>query len=289
MEKEKDFSTLKWLLFPLIVLALGVGIIINSVQVFDWSGSAAYILLVAVIFVISLVMVLHTGNKNNPKAKKAAFIFECAFMLALAATFICSIYVSRQMSGHRQAAAADVEKIKAIGSLKSAKAQATMAKNIKTESSISEAFAMAENLMFWPLVGETLLSLIGLMTVFGLTQFPSKSETLAGPDAQGGASFLPSGSASLSMSPQVASFTAANVSFQVKNKPQGGDSLGIRNNAIRWRQNGGNWKHVVYVTNADASVLESLTYNELADEAIARRTANAGRDGLCDLIEASKV
>lgn len=64
-----------------------------------------------------------------------------------------------------------------------------------------------------------------------------------------------------------------------------GAFLSVKRNAIRFRVTGQNERHVTHVSDAEASVLESFTYEELAREAVERREARHGKDELCVEIE----
>lgn len=191
---KKSFSILKWIIFPLLVLGFGIGILYVSITVFQWSGSVPSFLLVFACLAISLIFVLHTSNHKNQKAKGAAFIFEAGGVVALGVTMICSIVVLRQYSGSMQTIekqnATQLEKqketteqIKAASQLKSRTAQATITKSIlpqaeeksRDQLTIAKVYEKAESYLFWPLVGEVVWYLVGLLVVFGLVIFDEQS------------------------------------------------------------------------------------------------------------------
>lgn len=291
---KKDFSVLKWLIFPLLILGFAIGIAYNSTEIFGVKGSIAYYLILLAIFAISLVMILHTskhqtesGVKQILPSTKAAFGFECALMLALGVTLVCSIYVAREMAGNKQAAAADVQMIEAVGKLKSSKAQANATKNLKQTGDIAAAFASAESLMFWPLVFELGLALAGLMTVFGIVLFvndryarqspvqspvqsPGQSAQFAGQSASVRQA-VTQGALRVGTSTALGTVTNGNgFTFSFSQSGQG--------QSLRFRERGSNAKHVVYVTSPDAVKLSQLDYEALAAEAIKRRRERHGED-----------
>lgn len=305
---KKDFSILKWLIFPLLILAFAAGIAYNSTKIFGAEGSVAYYLILLGIFVISLVMILHTSKHQNESGEKiilpstkAAFGFECGLMLALGVTLVCSIYVARQMAGNKEAAASDVQMVQAVGKLKSAKAQANLSKNIKPTGDIAAAFASAESLMFWPLVAELGLALAGLMTVFGLVLFVNhRSSQASQGDSQESFRESPySGSlperqsASLRQSTRAAAFTVGSLPADSRTYPavsngQGASFLFKAQGAgygLHFRERGGNSKHVTYLTAREAPKWAEMSFGELAKDAVKKRESRHGKDALCIAIE----
>jgi len=64
-----------------------------------------------------------------------------------------------------------------------------------------------------------------------------------------------------------------------------GAYLSVKRNAIRFRVTGQNERHVAHVSDAEAPVLESFSYEDLAREAVKRRESRHGKDSLCVEIE----
>lgn len=188
---KKNFSVMKWIIFPLLVLSFGTGIAYVSTKIFGAEGSVPTYLLLSVCLAISLIFIWHTSNHHNKAAKVAAFSFECAGVLALGFTLICSIVILREFSGMSETVAQqnaqdlkkgeqNIQLVKEIGKLKSARAQATVTKTVVTTDeaqnriTLAEAFSKAERWLLWPLIGEVSVYVIGLMVVFGMVSFLGK-------------------------------------------------------------------------------------------------------------------
>lgn len=285
---KHNFSILKWIIFPLLVAAFGSGIIYVSVQIFQWKGSIPTIGLVLVCFAISLVFVLHTSNHHVKTAMVAAFVFESLGVLALGITLICSIVVLREFSGASQTiesetkSALDKEKerteqIKALGTLKSKTAQATIAKgvittgeqNAKPSITLAEVYTKAETFLLYPLIFEALVYLLGLLAVFGLVQFfgehqdenlePTPQPTT--PRNQIRTTFLPR-NAPLRVSTQTGQ----------THKVENGNGFGLSISpagtgyAIRFHERGMLAKHVLRITSQrkETQHLETLNYRDFA-------------------------
>lgn len=188
---KKNFSVMKWIIFPLLVLGFGIGIAYVSTKIFGAEGSVPTYLLLLVCLAISLIFIWHTSNHHNKAAKIAAFSFECAGVLALGFTLICSIVILREFSGMSETVAQqnaqdlkkgeqNIQLVKEIGKLKSARAQATVTKTVVTQEenqnkiTLADAFSKAERWLLWPLIGEVAVYVIGLMVVFGMVSFLGK-------------------------------------------------------------------------------------------------------------------
>lgn len=285
---NKNFSILKWIIFPLLVSAFGSGIIYVSICVFGFYGSVPSILLVVICLAISLIFILHTSNHNVKSAMIAAFTFECLGVGALGITLICSIVVLREFSGATQtiesankqelAKGAQVtEQIKALGSLKSKTAQAAIAKQVTAtptpnatgqyvepdKLTLASVYHKAEQYLLWPLIGEAGVYLIGLMIVFGLVQFASHaSETIPVDTPQPVRQTVRN--TFLAANAPLRASTAHTVDngngFYLSLSAQG---AGV---SIRFRERGNTARHVIRVSDveAEANHLISKTYDELA-------------------------
>lgn len=290
---------MKWMIFPALTFILGLGIIYNSVQIFGVKGSVPYIGLILGITIISLIMVIHTGNHNNEAAKKAAFIFEGALLLALIVTCICSIYVARTMSGNQQSAATDRQNLEVVSKMDK-KAQRTFVKAYKPSVNMAEAFNEAEMLMFWPLVFETLVAFLALMTVFGLVIFKVGERgqgEYQGDSGHSAVSVQPVLSGRMSAVPYNAPFSVgslpghsaqyaavtngAGATFSFKRSGQG--------YGLHFRERGGNSKHVVYLSASEAPIFAAMDYEALARDAAKKRESRHGQDGVVRAIEQTLI
>lgn len=305
---KKNFSIMKWIIFPLLVLAFGSGIIFVSVKIFDVEGSIPSILLILICFAISLIFVLHTSNHNVKSAMIAAFAFECLGVLALAVTLICSIVVLREFSGATKTIESNTaaklvneqektKQITALGGLKSATAQRTLAKAItkpankkdeptKTEGELTldGVYTKAERFLFWPLVGEAGVYLIGLLVVFGLVQFlgeSSEKKTFANNSQDFLDDVLNLSPKRMKAPQRLGTFSTnknrtvedGNNHFLILLESGGGVS-------IRFREHGEQAKHVIRIPSdlAIESGLYSMDYRQLAAWTLTKLKAE-GKDG----------
>lgn len=302
---EKNFSILKWIIFPLLVAAFGSGIIYVSLTIFGLAGSVPSILLVCICLAISLIFILHTSNHQVKSAMIAAFTFECLGVVALGITLICSIVVLRQFSGATQTIEAEnklelakgdqkTEQIKALSTIKSRSAQSTLAKDLtptptpkpkdgeKTEKlTLASVYELAEKLLLWPLIGEASVYLLGLLVVFGLVQFgnippetPLETVQETPINTRNRVTFLARN--------QIAPLQIAN---QPRHKVENGNGFALSLAAqgdgvsIRFQERGSLAKHVIRVTRAVAEKnnLETLNYTELAKWSL-KALRNSGKE-----------
>lgn len=172
LQNKKDFSIMKWLIFPFIALILAIGIGISNVMMFGFMGSILYLGMLLAIFVISLVMVFQTGNKRLPQAIICAFSFETAGLIALLATCITAIVFVRQIQGVKEYNNNTKETVAEISKLKSASAQRNVTKNIALEvKDVGKAYERAESVLLWTLSFEAAVYFLGLMALFGINLF----------------------------------------------------------------------------------------------------------------------
>lgn len=282
---NKNFSILKWIIFPVLVLAFGCGIIYVSITIFGLGGSVPSILLICVCLAISLIFILHTSNHYVKAAMIAAFTFECLGIVALGITLICSIIILRQFSGitetirnnneqELKVGAQTTEQLKFIAQMKSTSAQRNAVKIVKPDevkqsiTPLSSIYDKAESFLLYPLIAEASVYLLGLLIVFGLVQF------------QGG------GNSELVQPVQTHRHTAR-TTFLASNAPLRASSVHTVDNgngfylslsaqgtgvSIRFRERGGLAKHVIRVSNQEAELNDLITksYVELASWTLAK-------------------
>lgn len=297
MENKKNFSTLKWIIFPLLVAGFGCCIIYVSITVFTIWGSIPTIGLVAICLAISLVFVLHTSNHAVKPAKIAAFTFECLGVCALGITLVCSIVVLREYKGATQTIETEAkmsldkdkektEQIKALASLKSKTAQATIAKEVvkpveteqdkpKQKLTLAEVYAKAEGYLLYPLIVETGVYLLGLLIVFGLVEFLGNAKNDDSPHlpldipvnpypaTQARTTFL-AHKAPL-VAPSSTHKVINNNGFSLSLSPAG-DGV-----SIRFHERGMQYAHVLRITKdrCESQRLETLDYDGLAKWVVA--------------------
>ena len=291
---EKNFSVLKWIIFPVLVLAFGCGITYVSITIFGLGGSIPSILLICVCLAISLIFVLHTSNHRIKPAMIAAFTFECLGITALGITLICSIIILRQFSGVSETIKASneqqlkvgeqtTEQLKLISQMKSASAQRNAVKIVKPDDekpqsdgvTLSSVYDKAESYLLYPLIGEASVYLLGLLIVFGLVQFNEVKTDEPLPPIQSTRHTARN------------TFLAANAPLRVSSahRVDNGNGFALSLSAqgegvsIRFQERGSPAKHVIRIPNAEAeaSNLKSKTYEELARWSLAK-LKEAGKD-----------
>lgn len=167
MSNGKDFSVLKWFIFPPLICALSAGIAYFNVDVFGWRGSVLYLIALGAVNVVGLVMTKFAGSTKRP-VRIAAFAFESLMIGALIVNLAYSLSAQRDLSLVKQDGAERQSEIEAIGKLRSRKAQAALADKIGEKTDVRTAFGQFESVLFWIMVAELTLSLGGLLTVYGL-------------------------------------------------------------------------------------------------------------------------
>ncbi len=172
MSHTKEFSILKWLVFPSLTLALAGVIAYFNVRVFGLEDGAPYIIVVGVLTGFSIAINKYIGSENVALAR-AAFILEIILALALAINAAYSFSVQRDMSIARQSEQTRSDDLKTISSLKSRTAQRDATKMIASNSgevkSAQQIFADNERPLFWIMIAELLAYIVSAFTLLGIS------------------------------------------------------------------------------------------------------------------------
>jgi hypothetical protein len=172
MAQTKDFSILKWLIFPSLTLALGATIAFFNVRVFGFEDGLPYIVIVAVLVAFSIAINRYISSENTALAR-AAFVLEIVLIFALMLNAAYSVSVQREMSVARQAENARSEDLKTISSLKSRTAQRDATRMIASKTdgakSAQDIFAENERPLFWIMIGEMIAYIISAFTLLGIS------------------------------------------------------------------------------------------------------------------------
>lgn len=172
MAQTKEFSILKWLVFPSLTLALAGVIAYFNVRVFGIEDGAPYVVIVGVLTAFSIAINKYISSSNIALAR-ATFVFEIVLTLALAINAAYSFSVQREMSIAHQSESARSADLKTISNLKSRTAQrdATqmIATNSATAKSAQQIFADNERPLFWIMVGELLAYIVSAFTLLALS------------------------------------------------------------------------------------------------------------------------
>ena len=142
--------------------------------------------------------------------------------------------------------------------------------------------------MFWPLVGETLLAVVALMTVFGLTQFagqsPGESPGQSPGDSLSGSLVSPAFTAPFSTGSLPAKARYAPVARGVYSYSFKPSHSGYQ---LHLRKKGDNSKLVSYVSSPETVVLAGMDFQSLAKWALEKRLSNHGEDEVVKMIRES--
>lgn len=169
MTKKKEFSILKWIIFPLNSLLLAGVIAYFNLRVFGYEDGLPYSLIVALIGIFSIVINKYTESDNRTLAR-AAFVFEIVLTAALIGNAAWSLSVQREMSVARMGEASQKETITEIGKLRGGRTQREALKKIDKQQSASSVFARYETVLFWIMVGELGLYGLSAFTLFALAK-----------------------------------------------------------------------------------------------------------------------
>src|SRR5262245_18243737 len=101
-KKRKEFSVLKWIVFPLNSVVLAGIVAYFNVMDFGYRDGLPYTAIVCLIGVFSIVINKYTESDNLSLAR-AAFVFEIVLTAALIDNACYSVCVQLKMSVARQA------------------------------------------------------------------------------------------------------------------------------------------------------------------------------------------
>src|SRR5262249_43655854 len=158
-KKRKEFSVLKWIIFPLNSVVLASIVAYFNVTVFGYRDGLPYTAIVTLIGVFSILINRYTESDNRSLAK-AAFIFEIILTAALIVNACYSVSVQRKMSVARMAESSQKETIGEISQLRGSRTQREALQKMDKTVAAQSVFADVESVLFWIMVGE--LGLYGL-------------------------------------------------------------------------------------------------------------------------------
>jgi hypothetical protein len=185
MPRRKEFSILKWLIFPSMSLSLAAIVAWFNLTVFGLRDGIFYIVAVSLIAAFSIsinkyVRLFDDDDPSNDYLAKAAFVFEILLILALGANAIYSLSVQRDMSIARQTEQSNIAALQEIKQLKSRQAQRDATRMIsdrKVGKSAQEVFAENERPLLWLMAGEMLAYIISAFSLYGMAQLRREKRT----------------------------------------------------------------------------------------------------------------
>lgn len=169
MTKKKEFSILKWIIFPLNSILLAGVIAWFNLRVFGWDDGLPYSLIVALIGIFSVIINKYTESENRTLAR-ATFVFEIVLTAALIGNAAWSLSVQREMSVARMGETNQKETIAEIGKLRGGRTQRAALDKIDKQQSASSVFARYEKTLFWIMVAELGLYGLSAFTLFALAK-----------------------------------------------------------------------------------------------------------------------
>jgi hypothetical protein len=180
--KKKDFSILKWIVFPANSLVLAGVITYFNLTVFGWEDGLPYSIIVAMIGLFSIVINKYTESENRSLAR-ATFVFEIFLTVALVINAAYSISVQRKMSVAKMGETSQAQTIEQISKLRGSRTQREALTKIDKKESAQSVFGEYEAVLFWIMVGELALYGLTAFTLFALAKLvedeESKTETTA--------------------------------------------------------------------------------------------------------------
>ena len=168
-KKRKEFSVLKWIVFPLNSVVLAGIVAYFNVTVFGYRDGLPYTAIVCLIGVFSIVINKYTESDNRSLAR-AAFVFEIVLTAALIVNACYSVGVQRKMSVARQAETSQADTIDKISKLRGSRTQREALKKIDKTEAAASVFSNVENILFWIMVGELALYGLSAFTLFALAK-----------------------------------------------------------------------------------------------------------------------
>jgi len=167
--KRKEFSVLKWIIFPLNSVVLAGIVAYFNVTVFGYRDGLPYTAIVCLIGVFSILINKYTESDNRDLAK-AAFVFEIILTGALIVNAVYSVSVQRKMSVARMAETNQKETITEIGKLRGSRTQREALQKIDKQTSAQSIFANVEDVLFWIMAGELALYGLSAFSLFAIAK-----------------------------------------------------------------------------------------------------------------------
>jgi len=175
MAKRKEFSILKWLVFPSMSLTLAAIVAWFNIVVFGLRDGAFYIAAVAIIAAFSIAINKYVGAENSRLAV-AAFVFEIMLILVLGCNAIYSLSIQREMAVARQAEQSNLEALREIKQLKGSRTQREALKVVDKPQSAQSVFAQNERILLWLMAGELLAYILSAFTLYALSHLAGEKE-----------------------------------------------------------------------------------------------------------------
>lgn len=181
--RKKEFSILKWVVFPANSVVLAAIIAYFNITVFGLRDGLPYSIIVGMIGLFSIVIVKYAESENRSLAR-AAFVFEIILTCALVVNACYSVSVQRKMSVAKMGETNQKETIGEISKLKGSRTQREALKKIDKQETAQTVFTGVENILFWIMAAELALYGLSAFTLFALAKLieGERSETQLQPE-----------------------------------------------------------------------------------------------------------
>jgi len=167
--RKKEFSILKWIIFPANSVILAAIIAYFNITVFGLRDGLPYSVIVGMIGLFSIVIVKYAESENKSLAR-AAFVFEIVLTAALIVNACYSVSVQRKMSVAKMGETSQKETIGEISKLKGSRTQREALKKIDKQETARSVFANVEEILFWIMAAELALYGLSAFTLFALAK-----------------------------------------------------------------------------------------------------------------------
>lgn len=144
---KKEFSVLKWFVFPIFAIACGSIIASFNIRVFGLADSLPYLFAFGCIVAFS-IMLGHYLSSDDPVVVKTAYVCELLLALSLAVITVYSLYVQRELLVVKNQSEQSLATIQAISGLKSRSAQAAAVRQIDLKDNSATVFKEHEKRLF---------------------------------------------------------------------------------------------------------------------------------------------
>jgi len=175
IRKKKEFSILKWVIFPLNSITLAAIVAFFNLSIFGYRDGLPYSIIVCLIGLFSIVINRYTESSNRTLAR-AAFIFEITLTVALIINACYSVSVQRRMSVARMAESSQAETIDKISKLRGSRTQREALQKVDKPVAAQTIFGDVEAALFWIMCGELALYGLASFSLFAIAKLMDDDE-----------------------------------------------------------------------------------------------------------------
>src|SRR5262245_39629129 len=165
---SKEFSVIKWIVFPAMSVALAGVVAWFNIDVFGKDGWP-YAVIVLMIAAFSIVIVKYTESTNRTLVI-AAFVCEIVLTITLIANASYSLSVQRKMSVAREKDKSQAENLDKVSKLRGARTQREAIEKLGVSKNAQQTFEDYERVLFWIMISELTLFGICAFTLFGIAK-----------------------------------------------------------------------------------------------------------------------